>query len=264
MKPNPDYTRLIKTLWGGQADRVPLLELIVDPEIKSAYLGRPIAGVADDIQFWQQAGYDCAIAYPESPTMWFNLEQERAETVLEDAYTATGRRRWASEGQGLIRDWADLERHPAPTLDQIDFAYFDAASQHLPDGMGLIGAWGDIFTYTWEAMGFEAFCFDFFAMISMPSFLNSLAISSCEAPFLMSIISSSISICWMLHLLLLAAPSIMTLFLSIISTSTHRRRASLPAVFIQTRPISNDAIMNRLYRLLNNCSVYRMREAHDK
>lgn len=184
MKPNPDYNRLITTLWGGQADRVPLLELIVDPEIKSAYLGRPIMSVADDIEFWYQAGYDCVTVYPGSPTMWFFLEEERSDTILRDAHTQTGYRRWASEGKGLIRDWADLELYPVPTLDQIDFSYFDAAEQHLPHGMGLIGAWGDIFTYTWEAMGFEAFCFalyereDFVAHIFNQ--LGRLAVEICE------------------------------------------------------------------------------------
>jgi uroporphyrinogen decarboxylase len=184
MKPNPDYTRLVTTLWGGEANRVPLLELIVDPEIKSAYLGRPISTVADDIEFWHQAGYDCAVAYPDSPSMWFFLEEERSETILEDAHTATGYRRWASEGKGLIRDWTDLERYPVPSVDEIDFSYFDAAGQHLPDGMGLIGAWGDIFTYTWEGMGFQEFCFalyereDFVAHIFNQ--LGQLAVEICE------------------------------------------------------------------------------------
>jgi len=184
VKPNPDYNRLVTTLWGGQADRVPLLELIVDEEIKSAFLGNPISTVADDIQFWYQAGYDCATAYPDAPSMWFFMEEERAETVLKDANTATGYRRWASEGQGLIRGWADLEQYPVPTLDQIDFSYFEEARQHLPDGMGLIGAWGDIFTYTWEAMGFESFCFalyeqeDFVAHLFTE--LGKLAVDICE------------------------------------------------------------------------------------
>jgi uroporphyrinogen decarboxylase len=181
--PNPDYTRIVTTLWGGQADRVPLLELIVDPEIKSAYLGRPITTVADDIEFWYRAGYDCATVYPDAPTMWFFME-ERSETILEDANTATGYRRWASEGRGLIRDWADLERYPVPTLDQIDFSYFHAAAQHLPDGMGLIGAWGDIFTYAWEGMGFEEFCFALYERRDLVAHifqqLGNLAVQICE------------------------------------------------------------------------------------
>jgi uroporphyrinogen decarboxylase len=184
MEPKPDYTRLITTLWGGQADRVPLLELIVDPEMKAAYLGRPITSVADEIEFWYRAGYDCVPAYPGSPSLWFFLEQERSETILKDANTATGYRRWASEGKGLILDWADLERFPLPGLDGIDFSFFDAASRQLPDGMGLIGAWGDVFTYTWEAMGFEAFSYALYEreefVAHLFTGLGNLAVQICE------------------------------------------------------------------------------------
>jgi uroporphyrinogen decarboxylase len=182
--PEPDYTRLLLTLRGGQADRVPLAELIVDPELKEAYLGRPIQTVADDIEFWWSAGYDCATVYPNSPTIWF-YEESRSDTVLADEHTATGTRRWASETEGLIKDWDDLEAHPLPTLNEIDFSYFECAPLYLPSGMGLIGAWGDIFTYAWEAMGFETFAF---ALYDQPEFvahlfkqLGGLALQICEA-----------------------------------------------------------------------------------
>ena len=182
--PDPDYTRLLTTLRGGQADRVPLAELIVDPEIKEAFLGQPIKTIGEDIEFWRTAGYDCATVYPGSPTIWF-YEKTRTETVLEDAYTETGTRRWASESEGLIKDWESLEHYPLPTLDQIDFSYFEQATHHLPTDMGLIGAWGDIFTYAWEAMGFEAFAF---ALYDQPDFvahlfkqLGTLAVQICDA-----------------------------------------------------------------------------------
>ena len=156
MTPNPDYNRLLVALRRGQADRVPLLELIVDPEIKEAYLGKPIISVTEDLEFWRMAGYDCATVYPASPSIWF-YNPTRQVTIIDDDSSGTGKRRWASEGRGLIQGWADLERYPLPGIDDIDFSYFDVASKILPEGMGLLGAWGDIFTYTWEAMGFESF-----------------------------------------------------------------------------------------------------------
>jgi len=180
----PDYTRVLTALRRGQPDRVPLLELIVDPEIKAAYLGRPISSPADDIEFWYRAGYDCITVYPDSPTIWF-YNSSRNDTVIEDSYTADGTRRWASEGKGLIQNWEDLEKNPLPTLDQLDFSYFEKAGRYLPSGMGLIGAWGDIFTYTWEAMGFEQFAI---SLSSQPDFvahlfqqLGRLAVQICEA-----------------------------------------------------------------------------------
>ena len=153
---NPDYTRLLTALRGGQPDRVPLLELIVDPEIKAAFIGRSITNLSDEVEFWYRAGYDCIPIYPEAPTIWY-YDQSRTDTIIEDSYTASGSRRWASEGKGIIQDWGDLEQHPLPTLDQLDFSYFQEAEHTLPAGMGLIGAWGDIFTYAWEGMGFTSF-----------------------------------------------------------------------------------------------------------
>jgi len=175
---------LLTALRGGQPDRVPLLELIVDTEIKTAYLGRPVSSPADDVEFWYRAGYDCITVYPDAPTIWF-YDPSRIDTVIEDSYSASGKRRWASEGKGLLQDWNDLEQYPLPTLDQMDFSYFEEAGRHLPSGMGLIGAWGDIFTYTWEAMGFEQFAI---ALFSRPDFvahlfrqLGQLAVQVCEA-----------------------------------------------------------------------------------
>src|ERR1039458_4262195 len=132
--PDPDSQRLIRTLRGGQADRVPILELIVDSEIKSAYLGRHLATVADDIEFWHRAGYDYATIYPETPTMWF-YQKKRQRTVMAEAHSASGFRTWASEGKGLIQDWPDLEKYPLCSIREIDFSYFDEACRLLPSGL---------------------------------------------------------------------------------------------------------------------------------
>ncbi len=161
MKPDPNFNRLLTTLLRGQEDRVPILELIVDTEIKSAFLGRPVSSVADDIEFWYKAGYDCATVYPDSPSIWF-YNPDRLDTVIADDYTESGSRRWASEGKGLIQDWSDLEKYPLPNIEEIDFSYFDHANKYLYQGMGIIGGWGDIFTYTWEAMGFQEFAYALF------------------------------------------------------------------------------------------------------
>jgi uroporphyrinogen decarboxylase len=184
MEPSPDYWRVLTALRGGQPDRVPLLELIVDTEIKAAYLGHPIECAADEVEFWHRAGYDCMTMYPDAPTFWF-YNPIRTDTIAEDINTATGTRRWASEGKGLIQDWNDLEQYPIPTIDQLDFSNIESAIRHLPAGMGLIGAWGDIFTYTWEAMGFEHFAI---ALYQQPDFvahlfqeLGKLAVQVCEA-----------------------------------------------------------------------------------
>jgi uroporphyrinogen decarboxylase len=102
MDPTPDYTRLLTALRGGQPDRVPLLELIVDPEIKEAFIGRSITGLADEVEFWYRAGYDCIPIYPEAHHLVY--DQSRIDTIIEDSH------RRADEAlgigrQGYYQDW---------------------------------------------------------------------------------------------------------------------------------------------------------------
>lgn len=148
-QPQPDFNRLLKALWREEPDRVPLAELIVDREIKAAFLGKPLASVADNVEFWHRAGYDYIGLAPR-----FSLE------------------RWAGwhDGQhGNIRDWQALAGHPLPAVSEIDFAPFDEVGKHLPDGMKVIAIYGDIFTTAWQMMGFTHFCY---AMYEQPDFIT--------------------------------------------------------------------------------------------
>ena len=47
----PDFANLRAALLGGRGHRVPNIELVVDREIKDAFLGRPVASLADEIEF---------------------------------------------------------------------------------------------------------------------------------------------------------------------------------------------------------------------
>ncbi len=55
---NPDINQLRQTLFGGQANYVPALELLHDIEVKEAFLGRQISSFSDDVEFYPLAGYD--------------------------------------------------------------------------------------------------------------------------------------------------------------------------------------------------------------
>ena len=37
---------------------MPFAELVVEPDVKAAFIGRPIGNRADDVEFWACAGYD--------------------------------------------------------------------------------------------------------------------------------------------------------------------------------------------------------------
>ena len=41
VKSQPDFERLRTALFGGQPDRIPLVELFVDPAVRKAFLGHP-------------------------------------------------------------------------------------------------------------------------------------------------------------------------------------------------------------------------------
>src|SRR3989344_2708934 len=81
-------------------------------------------------------------------------------------------------------------------------------------------------------------CFGFFSFIFMPIFLNSSTTSSWEAFFLMSIFVLVGSMCFTLTFFLLVSPSISTKESSIMPVTTHFFPASLPAIFMQTLPVS--------------------------
>lgn len=146
--PQPDGGRFVRTLLGQtQPARPPSFEYIADGEriirpVTTAMLGRPwvIAGADRASQaaaldnfmaFWYYLGYD--VIKFERGLPW-------ALTGVNAPDTATGgasQRGWADEHGGSIRSWADFERYPWPTIEQMDFFPFEYISRHLPEGMGL-------------------------------------------------------------------------------------------------------------------------------
>jgi uroporphyrinogen decarboxylase len=145
----PDFSRLVTTLRGGQADAIPLIELGIHPTIKEAILGRPVITVADDAGFMRLMGYDFVKIQPGITFMMDQPVTPGSLTSLERA--------WAPEGKGKIQTWEDYEAYPWPAKNDISYERLEEARNALPEGMGVIGQYGDIFTVAWELMGFEAF-----------------------------------------------------------------------------------------------------------
>jgi uroporphyrinogen decarboxylase len=145
----PDFNRLLTTLRCGTPDAIPLIELGIHPTIKEAILGRPIVTVADDAEFMRTMGYDFVKIQPGITFMMDQPVSLGSLTALERA--------WAPEGKGRIQTWEDFERYPWPSPTDISYARLEEARHGLPDEMGVIGQYGDIFTVAWELMGFEVF-----------------------------------------------------------------------------------------------------------
>lgn len=152
--PKPDINSFIKTLRNQKADFVPIAELGVHPFIKEKFIGKKILTVRDEIEFWLKAGYDYVKL---QPIVDFNPAKIKTDTNLSYNDDGTVFRKWASESSGVITSIKDFEEYVFPEINEIDYKRFEDAAKNLPDGMGIVGQYGDIFTMTWEMMGFENF-----------------------------------------------------------------------------------------------------------
>ena len=157
MARKPDYRRLLKALRREEPDLVPLAELGVDRPAKSAFLGKPVNTMADEVEFWHRAGYD--YMYQRA-----NYEYEgcpppvAAGTRIQFEADVEGRAAASLDlmhAEGPIRSMDDLERHPWPEPDAVDYAPLDELATLLPEGMGIITGVGGVFTRTWMLLGFE-------------------------------------------------------------------------------------------------------------
>ncbi len=150
----PDITQLIKTLRRGQGTHVPMIELGVHPKIKERFLGREVRTLQDDIDFWCKAGYDYTKL---QPVVDFNPAKIGLSEHLTYNEDGTLFRKWASENKGVISNAGDLEKYKWPLKSDFEYGKFEQVRSLLPEGMGVIAQYGDIFTMTWEMMGFETF-----------------------------------------------------------------------------------------------------------
>jgi uroporphyrinogen decarboxylase len=160
MSIQPDYQRLLTTIWRREPDRVPLVELGIDKPIKEQFLGRPVRDLQDEVAFWRTAGYDYLYLRPE-------YEYLGAPAVVASG-TAMAREASASDHEaqtisitrpGPVRTRADLETYPWPDPNQVDCSNLEKAATLLPAGMGIISGVGGIFTRTWMILGYEHFCY---------------------------------------------------------------------------------------------------------
>jgi uroporphyrinogen decarboxylase len=167
MRPNIDH--FIQTLRRTGTGYIPVAELGIHPTVKERFLGRPIRSLRDEADFWLQAGYDYVKLQPGAD---FNPGRAGAETRVTYNPDGTVFRKWASEGKGIITSDEDLDRYTFPEPDDFDYERFREIRGFLPPGMGVIGQYGDIFTMTWEMMGFETFSIALYENPSLVERLN--------------------------------------------------------------------------------------------
>lgn len=148
-----------KNLLLEKSNYIPMAELGIHPEIKEKFLGRKIISLKDEIEFWYKAGYDYLKLQPKADFNPAKIGLSSETSVKEDG---TIQFNWATEGKGVISSFEEFEKYVFPSKNDFDYSNFEIVKKDLPDGLGVIGQYGDIFTMTWELMGFENFSFSLF------------------------------------------------------------------------------------------------------
>ncbi len=153
-KPDPAFERLTTALKGMVPDRVPLIELMVDEEVKSALLGRPISDLRDEVAFWLAAGYDYV------PLFLGPVTTRSGVAVLFPHQTfrhdLTGPSWIHSTKGGGTKKAQDLTVSEWPDVDEALFADFDRIRSYLPSDMKVIGCVSALLETLIQAMGLEA------------------------------------------------------------------------------------------------------------
>jgi len=165
----PDIKTFVTTLKRGKGEHIPLCELGVHPIIKERLIARPVKELKDDIEFWYKAGYDYIKLQPVADFNPAGIGLSNNVTFNQDG---TVFRKWASENHGVISNYNDFGNYVFPTKEDFSYEKFDKVKPMLPDGMGVVGQYGDIFTMTWEMMGFESFSINLFENPDLIEVLN--------------------------------------------------------------------------------------------
>ena len=166
---SPNINSFLKTLKREHVQYIPLAELGVHPKIKELFLSKKINGLDDEIDFWYKAGYDYVKLQPKADFNPMKIGMDNNVSYNDDG---TIFRKWASENNGVILDFKDFEKYTFPSSSDFDYTNFEKVRDLLPNGMGVIGQYGDIFTMTWEMMGFESFSFALFENEELIKTLN--------------------------------------------------------------------------------------------
>ena len=166
--PQPDAERFIGLLAGRMKHpSVPLVEYLVDDvvmaPIVTELLGRDWvvgedkasqrANLDSFIAFWLYMGYDF-VRFERG------LGFEVRRVLAPDTATGSQKQRaWLDEHEGAIQNWADFERYPWPSVQDMDFFGFEYINAHLPDGMGLMTCHaGGMFEHLSQIMSLEGLC----------------------------------------------------------------------------------------------------------
>jgi hypothetical protein len=123
---NLDFGRILTATQQTKGpDRVPFGELWVDPEVKSAFLGRPVESLGDEVEFWVKAGYDYIMVDTDlyaTPQIQACITQHHQNTA--DQYRQHRKdRAWVASEVNAIACWDDVDNFPWPPQKTLTFQF---------------------------------------------------------------------------------------------------------------------------------------------
>jgi len=176
----PNFDRLRTALFCGEPDRVPLVELIVDPEVKETFLGKPVKDFKESIEFHKKAGYDYYIvrfsyigdfgvgSFSDQPWGPITFTRSLHGSVRKE-------RHWLKGRNGAVTSMKDFERFPWPEPRERNMIAGEPGVRallatdaikiiegYLPKEMRLIGWTSGIYEYVVWLMGYENLCLSFY------------------------------------------------------------------------------------------------------
>lgn len=172
--PEPDFERFRTMLLREKLpDRVPFGDTSVHKLIQERFLGRPIRGLEDEVEFRYRAGYDSFpvhIGLQETELIKRQTMHDLEANYAADT-TETQQRSWATEGKGLITTHEELVSVKWPDPDSLDYSVFDKVAAILPPGMKVVAVMGKVFTSVSWLMGLEGLSM---ATIDAPDLIEKL------------------------------------------------------------------------------------------
>jgi len=174
----PDFERIRKTVRHEEPDRVPLAEILVDFDMQSRFLGRPVVyeDLPAQVEFWTKAGYDyiplvVGMMRPGKVTQDSSISHILRDTLQKEGVDVSDEKTWNLEYTPFILDQRRFDLFPWEAAAQIDISQFHDVKALLPEGMKVIAISGKIYTLSWMLMGFENFAE---SLLADPEFATSV------------------------------------------------------------------------------------------
>ncbi|MEI6337547.1 MAG: hypothetical protein WCQ57_03060 [Verrucomicrobiota bacterium] len=143
----PDFERLLKTIRREEPDRIPLFEALVDFELQSQFLGRPVVyeDLPAQVEFWTKAGYDyiplvVGMMRPGKVTEDSSISHTLREALIKEGVDVSDERSWNIEYTPFIHDRQRFNVFPWDAAGQIDISQFYEVEKLLPQGMKVVSS----------------------------------------------------------------------------------------------------------------------------